>query len=123
MTNMTTLDTNEISVNHISFIEEGLAAHSGRKVRAFVEDFDADVDHVSPAAMLSAVKTYAVKNYESGKGWDYLVETMSDDEILALIGRARTVNGAIWAVWNKSIRTMWLLCREQRQAILFEGMQ
>ena len=44
--------------------------------------------------MVDAVKAHAVAHYEEG-GWDYLVECYSDAEVAELIGRARTVAGAI----------------------------
>ena len=44
--------------------------------------------------LVTAVRAHANKNYEKG-GWDFLVECYSDDEIVDLIGKASTVDGAI----------------------------
>ena len=44
--------------------------------------------------LIEAVKAHARNNYEQD-GWDYLVECYSDKEIAELIGKARTVKGAI----------------------------
>lgn len=44
--------------------------------------------------LVEAVKQYALENYERG-GWDYVVETYTDADIEAAIGRARTPAGAI----------------------------
>jgi len=43
--------------------------------------------------IVAGVKEHATKNYE--KGWDVVVETMSDDQIKAAIGKVKTVKGAI----------------------------
>ena len=44
--------------------------------------------------LVDAVKAHALANYETG-GWDYIVETYSDEQIAEDIGQARTVEGAI----------------------------
>jgi hypothetical protein len=44
--------------------------------------------------LIAAVREHAVANYEQ-QGWDFVVETMDDEELGKLIGRARTVKGAI----------------------------
>jgi hypothetical protein len=44
--------------------------------------------------MVEAVKAHAVEHYEED-GWDYLVECYSDGEVEELIGKARTIAGAI----------------------------
>ena len=43
--------------------------------------------------LVEAVKAHALKNYE--RGWDLVVETMSDEDITEHIGRATTVEGAL----------------------------
>lgn len=73
-----------------------------------------EVSHVAPQALIDGVKRYASDNYESGKGWDHVIETMDDAEIAGYIGKARTVNGAIWAVWNKRVRFIWQMNRDNR---------
>jgi len=55
--------------------------------------------HFPKDKLLEIVKAHAVANYD--KGWDILVETMSDDEVLKLIGRSTTDYGAIRLVWKK----------------------
>lgn len=57
--------------------------------------------------LVAAVRAYAPRHSEDGKGWNAVVESFSDDELVKLIGKARTANGAIWAVWNKQIRYYW----------------
>ena len=47
-------------------------------------------------ALVNEVKRHARANYDMS-GWDVLVECYSDDDILDLIGRARTAKGAIRA--------------------------
>lgn len=43
---------------------------------------------------IAAVKQYALANYEIG-GWDYVVETMDDEDIARIIGAAHTAAAAI----------------------------
>ena len=45
-------------------------------------------------ALIDAVRKHAVANYNSG-GWDVVVECYTDEEIAEVIGRARTVKGAL----------------------------
>lgn len=44
--------------------------------------------------LVAAVKEHARKNYEKD-GWDYVVETMTDDDIRKAIGKASTITGAV----------------------------
>lgn len=44
--------------------------------------------------LVKAVQDYAYAHYETG-GWDYIVETFEDEELAEIIGKARTVEGAI----------------------------
>lgn len=47
-------------------------------------------------SLISEIRAYAVRHYDDSKvSWDTLVECYSDEEILAEIGRARTLAGAI----------------------------
>lgn len=46
--------------------------------------------------LVDAVKAFARANYEMD-GWDYIVETMDDEDILELIGGATTAKDAIRA--------------------------
>lgn len=44
--------------------------------------------------LVQAVKDHAHRNYNND-GWDYVVETMTDDDIRQAIGKASTIQGAI----------------------------
>lgn len=44
--------------------------------------------------LITAVRKHATENYNSG-GWDVIVECYDDEAIAEVIGRARTVNGAL----------------------------
>lgn len=46
------------------------------------------------AILLNEIKAYAKENYS--KGWDVILETVSDDDILREIGNATTLRGAKW---------------------------
>jgi hypothetical protein len=41
------------------------------------------------------VKVYASEHYGSDEGWDIVIETMSDKDILDIVWRARTEAGAV----------------------------
>lgn len=43
--------------------------------------------------LIAKVREYALANYE--QGWDVVVETYEDDEIAKVIGKVRTVQGAV----------------------------
>ena len=46
--------------------------------------------------MVEAIKVEAEKRYESGYGWQVIVECLNDEEILAqIVGQAKSVNGAL----------------------------
>ena len=45
-------------------------------------------------AIVDAVKAHALAHYEDD-GWDIMVETMTDDEIAAMLGDVRTAGAAI----------------------------
>ena len=47
---------------------------------------------------LNEVEKHAKRNYE--KGWDVWVETMDDEEKLAVLKGAKTEKGAIKKAWN-----------------------
>jgi nitrate reductase NapAB chaperone NapD len=46
------------------------------------------------AELIRQVEQYALDNYEKG-GWDVIVECYDDEMIADIIGRARTIDGAI----------------------------
>lgn len=43
---------------------------------------------------VEAVKKYAFDHYEKG-GWDYVIETMDDADIWAVVSKTRSCDGAI----------------------------
>jgi len=43
---------------------------------------------------IDEVKAYARTRYEDGYGWDYVIETMSDDDIYEITKQAHTDMGA-----------------------------
>lgn len=45
-------------------------------------------------AMVQAVKAHAQEHYEQD-GWDYVIETYTDEELAETIGNATTIAGAI----------------------------
>lgn len=53
-------------------------------------------DRVPLKARVDAVKDHALRNYE--KGWDVVIETMTDWDIAAIIEGTSTTKGAIWKV-------------------------
>jgi len=44
--------------------------------------------------LVEAVKAHAIDNYEKD-GWDIVVECWADDKIEEIVGRCRTIDGAI----------------------------
>jgi hypothetical protein len=61
--------------------------------------------------LVDAVKAHARQHYDKN-GWDYVVETMSDADILREIGKASTTHSAIRNV-GKTVK-LW---HEQRQDV------
>lgn len=49
------------------------------------------------AALIAKIREYAVANYDSGKGWDYLIECWSDADILAE-AEGKTLTAALKAI-------------------------
>jgi hypothetical protein len=54
------------------------------------------------AMLAGAVRHYADTHYE--KGWDIVVECFSDQDIIAVIGGAQTVNGALRKMYQDQIK-------------------
>lgn len=50
------------------------------------------------SALVAAVRKCAAENADKGRGWEYVIQSMTDADILALIGRSRSARGAIWKV-------------------------
>ena len=57
----------------------------------------------SRSPLLEGVRRYAEKHFAKGRPWWAGVVEASDDDLSALIGRARTLAGAIGAVWRKQV--------------------
>jgi hypothetical protein len=66
-------------------------------------------------ALVEGVKKHATQHYEED-GWDYVVETMDDEEIADLVGFARNVREAIANVANTTT-----LLHERREDIQAEA--
>jgi len=71
-----------------------------------------EFDHVAP--LVAGVRAFASANYEKGRGWDHVVEATDDAELVKLIGKAKTVDAAIGAVWSKKVRYIWYANRDAR---------
>ena len=48
--------------------------------------------------ILEGIKAHAISNYSNSEGWDLVIETMDDAEILEVIGGAETLDQAIRAM-------------------------
>lgn len=64
--------------------------------------------------LVKAVRDYALKHYEQN-GWDYIVECYSNEEIEMMIGKARTIKGAILKVARVSGIYHWAAYRKDVQ--------
>ncbi len=51
------------------------------------------MERATEVEMVEAVKAHALKNYE--KGWDTVIECYDYNDIVEMIGKARTCRGAI----------------------------
>ncbi len=61
--------------------------------------------------LVKAVQEHAKENYDKD-GWDYIVETYTDEELAKEIGKCTTVEGAI-----KKIRSIAMLLGERRSDV------
>lgn len=52
--------------------------------------------------LLWGVKRYAQENYQHG--WDVIVEAYVDEDILALIGKVKSLQAAISKVWSQVVK-------------------
>ena len=59
-----------------------------------MSDFTSDVRQYVLSQYVTAIKAHALANYETD-GWDYVVETYEDAEIIEVIKNCRTEKGAI----------------------------
>lgn len=58
------------------------------------------------SSLVDGVRQYAAKHLAKGRPWWTAVVDASDDELFALIGRARTLAGATGAVWRKRVHPL-----------------
>ncbi len=59
-----------------------------------VREAKAEARNDEALALVAQVREYAQEHYNEG-GWDMITETMSDEDLVRLIGRARTFDGAL----------------------------
>lgn len=62
-----------------------------------ISDFSTDANTLEQ--QVADVKAYALANYNNGKGWDLVIETMSDEDIAKAIGKRKNTRAAINAVY------------------------
>lgn len=62
--------------------------------------------------LVREVKHYADTHYN--QGWDIVLETMEDRDILETIGRARTTDGALRNMYTKYIKHHYAAQREHQ---------
>lgn len=65
---------------------------------------------------VAAVKAFASANYDKD-GWDFIVETCDDDDIIAMVKSCWTANGAINTV--KAVAKAWNSNRAEISATAF----
>lgn len=53
------------------------------------------------ADLVKAVKAHAITHYDTGHGWDEVVECWSDEEIARAIHGCRTLHGAVRKIGQK----------------------
>lgn len=64
--------------------------------------------------LVADVKEHALRYYNNGRGWDYVIETMSDEEIAKLIGKATSKFGARNKVYK--VVSVWAELRDDARA-------
>jgi hypothetical protein len=69
-------------------------------------DFTAPPPANRRSSLLAGVRSYAEKHLAKGRPWWNAVVEASDDDLFALIGRARTLAGATGAVWRKQVQPL-----------------
>ena len=76
--------------------DDGLIYNPSVGQYEYIYSHSIELANISPliASLIEAVKAYAITHYEQN-GWDIVVECYSNEDILAVIGNARTVAGAI----------------------------
>lgn len=58
------------------------------------DDRHTDSVNVTPGDLVAVVRAYAQEHYDEG-GWDFVVETWQDEDIVEVIGDAKTPAEAI----------------------------
>jgi hypothetical protein len=69
-----------------------------------------DGTRFTTAELVADVKAHALRYYENGKGWDYVIETMSDEDIAGYIGKATSKYGARNKVYK--VVSLWAGVRD-----------
>jgi hypothetical protein len=69
-------------------------------------DFTAPPPAARRSSLVDGVRRYAEKHLAKGRPWWNAVVQASDDDLAALIGRARTLAGATGAVWRKRVQPL-----------------
>jgi hypothetical protein len=64
--------------------------------------------------LIADVKEHALRYYANGKGWDYVIETMSDEDIAKHIGKATSKYGARNRVYK--VVSLWAELRDDARA-------
>lgn len=57
-------------------------------------------------SLINAVKAQALKWYDKGWCWDYVLECLSNADILGFIGKATTEKGAVNNVFKNYVRPL-----------------
>lgn len=63
----------------------------------YISDFSTDTNTIDQ--QVADVKAYALANYNNKRGWDIVIETMTDAELAAAIGKRKNTRAAINAVY------------------------
>ena len=66
-------------------------------------DFTAPPPAARRSSLVDGVRRYAQHHLAKGRPWWSAVVDASDDDLFALIGRARTLAGATGTVWRKRV--------------------
>lgn len=64
------------------------------------------------AELIKAVREHAEEHYSAGRGWDYVVECWSDEDIAKQIKGANTARGAI----RKVAQVVSIIAEREREA-------
>lgn len=73
-----------------------------------------DRTRFTTAELVADVKAHALRYYDNGRGWDYVIETMSDEDIAGYIGKATSKFGARNRVYR--VVKLWAEQRDEARA-------